>query len=85
MSCSLNIPYKKDISNLYNLGLNEAIAHGGGLSGDKQSGTFFVPALGGVFEGNYKVTNDVIQIEILKKPFFIPCNAIEVFLKSHVG
>lgn len=85
MSCSLIIPYKQDISNLYNLGLTEAIAHGGRLSGNKQGGTFYVPALGGVFEGNYKVVNDVIQIEILKKPFFIPCNAIELFLKSHIG
>jgi hypothetical protein len=80
----INVPFTVDVNRLYVLGLNEAIAQGGQLSGDTKKGTFSIPALGGTFEGNYNVNNNVIAIEISKKPFLIPYSVIEAFLRLHV-
>ena len=84
MKCLIKIPYSVDVRKLYELGLDEAIATGGRLDGNEQKGTFSIPILGGVFEGTYNVNNKWIEVQLFKKPIFIPCGVIESFLKSQI-
>lgn len=84
MKCLIKVPYSVDIKKLYVLGLDEAKATGGRLDGNEQKGTFSIPILGGIFEGAYNVDDKLIEVQLFKKPIFIPCGVIESFLKSQI-
>ncbi len=85
MGCKLNIDYKGNINELFELGRREASAIGGFVNGNLQSGVFSINALRGTFSGNYSVNANMIEINLDKKPFLIPCVVIEKFLKSNIS
>jgi hypothetical protein len=84
MSKMIALPYQSDLEKLYKLGRNEALSLGGTISGNKLQGEFSVPALGGRFEGTYKVYDGLITFNLSKKPMFIPYALIETFLKKYI-
>ncbi|HXV61367.1 MAG TPA: hypothetical protein VEK15_11775 [Vicinamibacteria bacterium] len=53
------------------------VGAGGTFAGSAREGTFSLPTPIGVFEGIYRIEGRVIAIEVLEKPFFVPCGAIE--------
>jgi hypothetical protein len=78
------LPFQSDLETLYRLGINEAVSFGGRVSGNKTCGEFSVSALGGKFEGSFKVTGSIITITLTKKPILIPYTLIETFLRKYV-
>ncbi|WP_316801597.1 hypothetical protein [Pedobacter frigidisoli] len=64
--------------------MNEIKQYDAQFSGSKSGGSFTINTLGSRFEGNFQVTGNVVEWQIDKKPFFVPCSVIENFLKNHI-
>jgi hypothetical protein len=84
MASIIKIPFKSDINEIYKYGVNQSKPYKGFFSGDTSSGLFDFESVIGKFKGKYVVKNNIIEIVFEKKPFFIPNNVIENFLKSHI-
>lgn len=80
ISLIYNRPIEKLIKKLQVLLLNED----GYLKGDEKSGSFFINSTIGTFKGTYEVKNNVINIFIQKKPFFISKKIIEIEVKKYL-
>ena len=50
---------------------------GGRFEGSASYGTFSLPTPIGAFDGTYTIDKNTIWVEVLDKPFFVPCSAIE--------
>lgn len=57
----------------------------GQFSGDSNSGNFSVSVFGNTIVGSYITMAQQLQVTIEEKPFLLPCNAIEGFLKTQLG
>jgi len=84
MSCEININYTTDINQLHKMAVVEASYYDGYFKGNAYSGEFNILALGGLFNGTYEVEGKTINVKFFKKPIFIPCKMIEVFLTSYI-
>ena len=73
-----------NINDLLATGIQEAVKFNGRFEGDANIGDFDIQTLGGTFSGRYVVKENVIEVIISKKPFLIPCAAIESFLKANI-
>lgn len=58
---------------------------GGEFTGDDSAGNFTVSLLGNTVKGSYSVMAQQLQIVIDSKPFFVPCSAIEGYLKKELA
>jgi len=59
-------------------------AAGGSFDGADAAGSFVLPTPIGAFEGDYLIEQQTIWIEVTRKPFFVPCSAIEAKLAEYV-
>ena len=57
---------------------------GGDLTGSATVGTFSLSTPVGAFRGTYTVSGQTIFLEVVDKPFFVPCGAIEARLGAYV-
>jgi len=57
---------------------------GGQFNGDAASGSFTVPDLTSSVAGTYTISGNDADIVITHHPFFITCNQIEKYVKSHL-
>jgi hypothetical protein len=53
---------------------------GGEFLGSATDGTFTLSTSIGVFRGTYSVSGQTMFLKVSKKPFFVPCAAIEARL-----
>ncbi len=80
--CNFSFPFSRDISGVLTKVRSAIESQNGTFDGDNSSGNFDVSVMSNTIVGHYKVNGQVIDITISKKPFFLPCNTIEGFLKS---
>ena len=83
--CNFNIPFSVDPETVLAKARKAVESQGGNFSGDQGSGTFDVSVFGNLIAGSYTVTGNELNIIIDKKPFMIPCSAIEGFLKNQLN
>ena len=83
--CNFNIPFSGDPEEILNKAKAAIEKQGGNFNGDDQSGSFDVTAMGNTVSGSYTVTGNDLAIIIDHKPFFIPCEMVENFLKSKLA
>ena len=57
---------------------------GGKFEGDTTSGSVVMPSPVGAIEGTYTIQGQTLDIEITKKPVFVPCDLIESELKKRI-
>ncbi|MGH9319309.1 MAG: hypothetical protein ACRD3V_05390 [Vicinamibacteria bacterium] len=57
---------------------------GGQLIGSSSEGSYSLSTPLGAFRGTYSVAGQTIVLEVLDKPFFVPCGAIEARLANYV-
>lgn len=81
-SCNFSIPFSGDISSVLSKVQSAIESQNGMFDGNNSSGNFDVSVMSNTIVGAYAVNGQVIDITISKKPFFLPCNTIESFLKS---
>ncbi len=57
---------------------------GGELTGSATEGTFSLSTPVGRFHGTYTISGQTIFLEVVDKPFFVPCGTIEARLAAYV-
>lgn len=85
MSCKFSVNFSEPVESAVLKAKNAVESQSGVFNGDVNSGEFEVTVFGNNIKGNYKVTGQVLDIEITDKPFFVPCNMIETFLVKNIS
>lgn len=80
--CNFSIPFSGDISAVLAKVRSAIESQNGMFNGNNSFGNFDVSVMSNTIVGNYSVSGQIINISISQKPFFVPCNTIENFLKS---
>lgn len=84
-ACQFTIPFNGSAEDILQKAKSAVESQGGTFTGDLRSGIFKVSLLSNEVEGSYLVENNELELTIDKKPIFVPCNAIEGFLKSKLS
>lgn len=85
MSCNFSVPFSKSASDILSKAKQTVEGQGGTFTGDEQSGNFDVSVFGNTIKGAYTVNGQNLEIEITDKPFMVPCNMIESYLKGQLN
>jgi len=83
--CQIIIPFSGEAEIILDKARKAVEGQGGRFEGDLQSGSFDVSLMSNRVAGSYLVLDQTLQLNITHKPMFIPCNAIEGFLKSKLN
>jgi hypothetical protein len=85
MACQFPIPFSGAPEAVLSKARSAVEGQGGSFTGDAAGGAFDVNAMGNTIKGSYTVSGQNLHITILSKPFFLPCSAIEGFLKNQLS
>ena len=85
MACNFSIPFSGSPIDILGKAKKAVQGQGGAFRGNENSGAFQVNVLGSAIKGSYTVSGQDLTITIDSKPFFIPCNTIESFLRNQIG
>ncbi len=79
MSCEFNIiiPSDKNIDELILKAKETFEQMGGEFSGDNADGEFFLNSPVGKISGNYKISENEMNVVLTEKPMMLPCSMIE--------
>jgi hypothetical protein len=84
MACSFSIPFTGSSSDVLSRAKSAVQGQGGAFKGNENSGAFEVTVFGSAIRGSYQVSGQNLLISIDSKPFFVPCNTIEGFLRNQI-
>lgn len=84
-ACNFNIEFTKSVAEILEKAKKTVEAQGGNFTGDESAGNFDVSIFGNTVVGSYSVNGNSLNIDITDKPFLVPCNMIENFLKSQLN
>ena len=82
--CNFIIPFAGEATIVLEKAKKAVEKQSGNFTGDTSQGNFDVSLFGQAIVGTYTVTGNDLNIVIESKPFMVPCNAIESFLKSQI-
>ncbi len=85
MSCNFSIPFSNTAETVLDKAKTTVEEQGGVFKGDSNAGEFSLSVFGNNIAGSYSVNGDQLEIVISDKPFFVPCNTIEGYLKSKIS
>ncbi len=83
-ACTFTIPFTGETSIVLDKAKKAVEKQSGSFTGDGNNGNFQVSFFGQEIIGSYTVAGNDLNIVIESKPFMVPCNAIESFLKSQI-
>jgi hypothetical protein len=83
-ACDFSIPFTGDPQMIFNKAKSAVQGQGGTFNGDTSSGDFSVSFFGNSVAGSYTITGQNLNVIITSKPFFVPCNTIESFLRKQI-
>lgn len=84
MACEFSITFSGTPDAVLARARTSVERQGGAFTGDASGGNFDVTVFGNTINGTYTVSGQTLLIRILSKPFFLPCNTIEGFLKNQL-
>jgi hypothetical protein len=84
-ACNFNIPFLGSAEQILQKAKASVEGQGGYFSGDVTGGNFNVSIFGNAIIGSYTVSGNDLNVVIEEKPFLVPCNAIESFLRSKLS
>ncbi len=84
-ACNFTIPFTKSVTEILEKAKKTVEAQNGNFTGDETKGNFDVSIFGNTVVGSYEVIDQSLNIDIIEKPFLVPCNMIENFLKSQLN
>ena len=85
MACDFSIPFSGNSESVLAKAKKAVQGQGGSFNGDESKGDFIVSVFGNKIIGNYIVNGQTLNVVITDKPFMVPCNAIEGFLKNQIA
>ncbi len=83
--CQFTIPFSKSAEEILIKARTAIESQGGKMEGNLEEGTYEVTLLSQTIKGSYRVNGQELTMEILDKPMFVPCNAIEGYLKQKLN
>ena len=84
-ACNFTIPFTKPVDEILAKAKSTVESQGGNFTGNTSSGNFDVSVFGNTVVGAYTVEGQELQIDIIEKPFLVPCSMIESFLKGQLN
>jgi hypothetical protein len=84
MACNFSIPFSGSPADVLTRAKSAVQNQGGAFRGDDSSGAFQISVMGSSIKGSYTVSGQDLNITIDSKPFLIPCNTIEGFLRNQI-
>ncbi len=85
MSCNFEIPVKDNVDAALEKARKAVESQNGTFTGDNNSGSFELNVFGNFIKGSYTIKDQMLNLEITDKPFFVPCNMIENFLMKQIS
>lgn len=83
--CNFSIPFPSEPDIILAKAKDAVERQKGSFIGDKNSGSFDVSVMGSTIRGSYIVSGQNLELTITDKPFLIPCNTIESFLRAQLA
>ena len=83
-NCRFTITFTGDALATLNKTKEGITKAGGKLEGDITGGSVVMPSPVGSIEGTYSIQGQNLDVEITKKPVFVPCELIESELKKRI-
>ena len=84
-ACNFSIDFSKSVTEILNKAKTTVESQGGNFTGDESAGNFDVSIFGNTVVGSYVINGQSLNIDIIDKPFLVPCSMIENFLKSQLN
>ncbi|MEO6538952.1 MAG: hypothetical protein ABIT07_00465 [Ferruginibacter sp.] len=84
-ACNFTIPFTSSPENVMQKAKATILGQGGNFNGNETAGNFSISIFGNTVIGSYTVNGQELTVLIEEKPFLIPCNSIESFLKSKLN
>ncbi len=84
-ACNFTIPFTKSVTEILEKAKKTIESQSGNFTGDENAGNFDVSIFGNTVVGSYSVSGQELNIDISEKPFLVPCNMIESFLKNQLN
>ena len=84
-SCNFSIPFSGPVEIILAKAKAAVESQNGDFTGDINSGNFEVSVFANLIKGYYSVSGQNLNLTITDRPFLVPCNAIESFLKSKIA
>ncbi|HVG41429.1 MAG TPA: hypothetical protein VM888_07435 [Chitinophagaceae bacterium] len=85
MACTFSIAFTGDPQAIMNRAKAAVKSQGGTFESTESEGNFGVSVFGNTIKGSFTVTGQNLNVVISDKPFFVPCNTIEGYLKNQLG
>jgi len=85
MACEFSIPFSGTPTDILTKARAAVQGQGGNFQGNETNGIFDVTVFGNTIKGQYTVSGQTLLINILSKPFFLPCSTIEGFLQNQLS
>ena len=83
-NCNFSIAFTGNANDIVTKTRESITKAGGKFEGDATSGSVFMATPVGDVEGTYTIAGQTLDIDITKKPMFVPCNLIESELKKRI-
>ena len=84
-NCNFTIEFTNPSEALIERARKEIIQTGGIFNGTTANGSFEIPTVLGRVKGSYNIQNQVIEMNITRKPFGVGCSRIERELREQLG
>jgi len=84
-ACNFTIPFTKSVTEILEKAKKTIESQSGNFTGDENAGNFDVSIFGNTVIGSYSVNGQNLNIDITEKPFLVPCNMIESYLKNNLN
>ncbi|MCO6497982.1 MAG: hypothetical protein J5I50_09995 [Chitinophagaceae bacterium] len=85
MSCNFEFPVGGDVEAALEKAREAVESQNGTFTGDTNAGDFELNVFGNFIKGSYTISGETLNLEITDKPFFVPCNMIESYLKKYIS
>ncbi len=84
-ACNFTVAFTKPVAEILEKAKQTVESQNGTFVGDDNEGKFDVNVFGNIVIGTYKVIENELNIDIIEKPFLVPCSMIESFLTNKLN
>ncbi|MEQ1553916.1 MAG: hypothetical protein ABL929_07055 [Ferruginibacter sp.] len=84
-ACNFSVTFSKPAEEILAKAKETVESQQGTFIGDNSAGRFDVSVFGNTIVGTYSVVEQILNIDIIEKPFMVPCSMIESFLTSKLN
>jgi hypothetical protein len=84
-ACNFTVAFTKPVAEILEKAKQTVESQNGTFTGDEKEGKFDVSVFGNTVIGAYTVIEQNLNIDIIEKPFMVPCSMIESFLTGKLN